>query len=110
MFVNFALVAICIVGFLIAFRKLRLLQRRFDQLARDHDLLVNRVLLINLNRVRAEPNMHSLQETPARMAGEAETEIHGLIMRQSVPTEEKRVGPSEAKLSPDMLRALHAPI
>jgi len=42
-------------GLLIGFKKLRLLQTRLDQLARDHDSLANRMLLLRLNRLGDEP-------------------------------------------------------
>jgi hypothetical protein len=68
------------IGLLIAFKKLWSLQNRFDRLARDHDILANRMLLFRLNRVPEDP----VAPTSLAPKADARSEV------QEHPTEMRR--------------------
>jgi hypothetical protein len=66
-------------GLVIAFRRQRSFKRQLDRLVLDYNLLANRVLLLTLNRVPAQPIGPLSPEEPSdsRAAPEkARTEIH----------------------------------
>jgi hypothetical protein len=88
---GFALLgAISIAALMIVFRRLRSLKRRLDRLVRQYDELANRVLLLTLNRVQAEPIVSPTLApsiAPDPNPGPAPAEIRRLPTRQLVGIE-----------------------
>jgi hypothetical protein len=78
-------------GLLMTFRMQRLLKKRVDQLAREHDILANRVLMSTLNGKRAESSLPSESEAE-RAAEQHLTDIGRLPSRR--PAGAKIVGTS----------------
>jgi hypothetical protein len=72
--------AVLVAGLLIVFRRQRSLQTRMDRLVLDHTLLLDRVMLLTLNRAPAqaiEPSSRAPTDRPIE-AEPSRNEVHRL--------------------------------